>query len=87
MPGCRTQNLTWRTECNQCKDQNVRAFTNYSSNHQYVMVAKAAVVARREEKVSFWIMVVLEKCSEVADTERNVTSFFCFIFYFILFFY
>lgn len=74
MPGCRTQNLTWRTECNQCKDQNLRASTRYPSNLRDVIVAKAAVVACREEKVSLWIVVVLEKCSEVAEMERNVTS-------------
>lgn len=31
-------------------------------------------MACREEKVSLWIVVVLEKCSEVAEMERNVTS-------------
>ena len=74
MSGGRTQNLTWKTECNQCKDQNLRASTRYPSNLQDVIVAKMAVVACREEKVSLWIVVVLEKCSEVAEMERNVTS-------------
>ena len=74
MPGCRTQNLTWRTECNQCKDQNLRASTRYPSNLRDVIMAKAAVVACRAEKVSLWIVMVLEKCSEVAEMERNVTS-------------
>ncbi|KAM7325918.1 hypothetical protein ACRRTK_014396 [Alexandromys fortis] len=74
MPCCGNQNLTWRTECNQCKDQNLRASTRYPSNLRDVIVAKAAVVACREEKVSLWIVVVLEKCSEVAEVEANVTS-------------
>ncbi|KAH0502581.1 RNA-binding protein EWS [Microtus ochrogaster] len=61
-------------ECNQCKDQNLRASTRYPSNLWDVIVAEATVVPCREEKVSLWIVVVLEKCSEVAEVERNVTS-------------